>query len=400
MANTKISALSDGSYITAGDKLVIARGGSNFAISSLPTGFGTALNMDGATQGNNIMTGTNFVYAGGASGTTSGIQVQAWNKGTSPAGPTNRFQGFTSYLRDLPTVVNKTVSGTANNGSGLIRMTVTSHGFSTGDSVAIYQVTGTTEANGQWIITNIDANHFDLQGSTFTNAYIGGGFATNRPAYYGYFALVGPTIGRGGLTGTASHGDDVAGYVAFNAGTAIAADAFFIGRNSGIAGSEWNTAFSTAANVNVALNIAGTIGAYGIDFQGATFGTSPAIRLPNNVGVYARNAANSADTIMFKFNASNWMEIDCPLNLADGIDVVLGSTTGSRLPFASSQKLGFWGATPVVQQSTVGTATGYTAGATTGTFHTDDKYSGNTGSTGYTINGIVNVLKTVGILAP
>lgn len=66
-------------------------------------------------------------------------------------------------------------------------------------------------------------------------------------------------------------------------------------------------------------------------------------------------------------------------------------------PVASS-RIGAYGATPVVQPSAVGTATGYTAGGTAATFHSDDTYTGNVGTTGYTINGIVAALKTIGWL--
>lgn len=72
------------------------------------------------------------------------------------------------------------VSGAANNGSGLIRITATAHGFSTGNSITISAVAGTTEANGTWTITVISANTFDLQGSTFTNAYVSGGHCVNN----------------------------------------------------------------------------------------------------------------------------------------------------------------------------------------------------------------------------
>ena len=62
-----------------------------------------------------------------------------------------------------------------NNGSGLIRITATAHGLVTSNKAFIYDVTGTTEANGLWTITYVSANTFDLQGSTFTNAYVSGG---------------------------------------------------------------------------------------------------------------------------------------------------------------------------------------------------------------------------------
>lgn len=74
------------------------------------------------------------------------------------------------------------VTGAANNGSGLVRLTVTSTAtLVTGDVVMVRGVTGTVEANNTpltfpvWTITVIDGTHIDLVSSTFSNAYISGG---------------------------------------------------------------------------------------------------------------------------------------------------------------------------------------------------------------------------------
>ncbi len=72
-----------------------------------------------------------------------------------------------------------TISGAANNGSGAIRLTATAHGLETGDIVQNSAIVGTVEANAQWVVTVIDANHFDLNNSTFKNAYTSGGSATH-----------------------------------------------------------------------------------------------------------------------------------------------------------------------------------------------------------------------------
>lgn len=76
-----------------------------------------------------------------------------------------------------------TITGAANNGSGLIRITAANHGFVTGNYVTILGVTGTTEANNTtanpyWVVTYISSSTFDLQSSTFTNNYVSGGTAT------------------------------------------------------------------------------------------------------------------------------------------------------------------------------------------------------------------------------
>jgi hypothetical protein len=68
------------------------------------------------------------------------------------------------------------ITGAANNGSGLIRITVSSTAaLTTGDIKAISAVLGTTEANGNWPITVVNATQFDLQGSAFVHAYVSGG---------------------------------------------------------------------------------------------------------------------------------------------------------------------------------------------------------------------------------
>jgi hypothetical protein len=82
-------------------------------------------------------------------------------------------------LENLDTLAPGTIAitGAANNGSGLIRIAVGSTAtLTTGQLISISGVVGTTEANAEnWKITVIDGTHFDLLGSTFTNAYVSGG---------------------------------------------------------------------------------------------------------------------------------------------------------------------------------------------------------------------------------
>ena len=85
------------------------------------------------------------------------------------------FQGF-------PTI---SVTGMADNGSGLIRVSgdftaAIAAGLATGFQVAIRETVGTTEANNTdanpvWTITVISNSAIDLQGSTFTNAWVSNG---------------------------------------------------------------------------------------------------------------------------------------------------------------------------------------------------------------------------------
>ena len=82
---------------------------------------------------------------------------------------------------DLGTTA-KSITGAADNGSGAIRITSATHGFSDEAKVLVHDVGGCTEANGTWQIDYVDANTFDLLGSTFSNAYTSGGTVFVEPS--------------------------------------------------------------------------------------------------------------------------------------------------------------------------------------------------------------------------
>ena len=56
--------------------------------------------------------------------------------------------------------------------------------YTNGDLIVITGVQGTTEANGTWQVANLVANVFQLQGSTFVNAYTGGGLVTELQSQF------------------------------------------------------------------------------------------------------------------------------------------------------------------------------------------------------------------------
>ena len=73
--------------------------------------------------------------------------------------------------------LSRAITGAVTHG-GLIQITSAGHGFNTEDRITITGVGGTVEANAaKWRITVTGVNTFDLQGSTFTNAYTSGGTA-------------------------------------------------------------------------------------------------------------------------------------------------------------------------------------------------------------------------------
>ncbi len=97
-----------------------------------------------------------------------------------PDGSTLSVNTTPKSVADAVFLAPQTVSGAANNGSGLVRLTVGSTtGWMTNDWARIDNVGGTIEADGLWQITVVDGSHVDLQGSTFTNAYTSGGTAAD-----------------------------------------------------------------------------------------------------------------------------------------------------------------------------------------------------------------------------
>lgn len=81
--------------------------------------------------------------------------------------------------------------------------------------------------------------------------------------------------------------------------------------------------------------------------------------------------------------------------LGAGDQSFVGETTSPVRVDGTS--IAFFGAAPVAQPSTTGTTTGFTAGAGTAA-KSDSTFTGNTGSTAYTVGDIVKALKDLGLL--
>ena len=80
-----------------------------------------------------------------------------------------------NWNNSLATQIGQQVLAASN--ASPIAVTVTAHGYLTGDQVRIDLAAGNTAANGIWTITKIDANNFSLNGSTGNGAYTGSGIA-------------------------------------------------------------------------------------------------------------------------------------------------------------------------------------------------------------------------------
>jgi hypothetical protein len=128
----------------------------------------------------------------------------------------------------------KVISGAADNGAGLIRIKATDHGYTTGQLVTIKSVGGTVEANNTntnpaWTITVHDEDYFDLNESTFANAYTSGGSSYKVTGVGGVGAANGTEIGEfaitylgyDGQTAAFALGDTVTGVTTGNTGVIV-----------------------------------------------------------------------------------------------------------------------------------------------------------------------------------
>lgn len=88
-------------------------------------------------------------------------------------------------------------------------------------------------------------------------------------------------------------------------------------------------------------------------FSGAT-GKCQVV-VPDNLAEALKVVEGSTAYLTFvTTNGSEGITVGVPLTLADAKDVAVGTTTGSKIGTGATQKLGFFGATPVVQPAAAG----------------------------------------------
>lgn len=89
---------------------------------------------------------------------------------------------------DPNVVTYRNVTDVIDNGLGITRLNIgNTNGMITGQRVIVQDIVGVPDVNGQWVITVVDATYIDLDNSTFSGAYGGGGYVINTPALpYGF----------------------------------------------------------------------------------------------------------------------------------------------------------------------------------------------------------------------
>ena len=220
--------------------------------------------------------------------------------------------------------------------------------------------------------------------------------ATGAGAFqYETAATARTSLGLGTIATQASNSVDIDGG---------AIDGAVIGANSAAAGtfasidvSDGN--ITNAGDINCDSISADAVGTgLNIIFDGTDTGDNK-ITLTDNLAS-ALDITESTNSYL-KFTTTNSGEkivFGKDLDVSGDHDFIIGTSTGTKIGTATSQKIGFFNATPVVQQSGTGETSGFTAGTGT-TTRADSTFTGTVGSTAYTISDIVKALKNLGLLA-
>ncbi len=191
------------------------------------------------------------------------------------------------------------------------------------------------------------------------------------------------TLAAGGLTLTS-------GNVLLSSGTmtvtSASATALTVGRQG--ATSPGLTVDASTSTCVTGLKITPAAAAAGVALVVTSSGTD------ENLTINAKGAG----TISLNATATGTITIGSSMTFADAKNIVVNATTGTKIGTATTQKLGFYNATPVVQPAAnTDTTTGAAGGTTTVFLNTT--YTGG-GTAAYTVGGVVAALKAIGLLAP
>lgn len=220
----------------------------------------------------------------------------------------------------------------------------------------------------------------------------------------------GGSVAITGGIGGATSGLGGAVTIAGGAGTAGNAAGGAVSSTGGAGqGSAAGGASSIVGGVGGATGAGGAIAVTG-GAGGATSGTGGAVAVAGGAGSAgnanggavtidggAKNGSGS-DGVVTICGTHGTLTIGANTTISDAKNIILNATTGSKIGTATTQKLGFFNATPIVQPAAnTDTSTG-AAGSTTSVF-LNTTFTGSGGTAAYTVGGVVTALKALGLLA-
>lgn len=160
---------------------------------------------------------------------------------------------------------------------------------------------------------------------------------------------------------------------------------------NGYNGTNFSTTNTAAVIVNAAETFSTTAQGSYIIFANTLIGTNSRtekLRVDNDGNILIGTTTNSG----YKLDVNGTTRTQGDFTISDAKNIILDTTTGTKIATATNQKLGFWNAAPIVQPTTaVAAATRVGGGGTTLT--DSDTFDG------YTLAQVVKALRNTGILA-
>jgi len=119
------------------------------------------------------------------------------------------------------------------------------------------------------------------------------------------------------------------------------------------------------------------------------------LSLPGSALGFGVGGASAMDTYLYRSAAGTLktasLSLTGSLTLADASNIIAGTTTGTKIGTANTQKIGLWNTTPIVQPTTSITAATFAAN-TSGIANDTATYDG------YTVGKVVKALRNFGLL--
>lgn len=189
-----------------------------------------------------------------------------------------------------------------------------------------------------------------------------------------------------------------------NFGFTTNASATTTGYNIGLRGNVGNGNLNVGAYgaALIAKNSATNIGVLGLALNtgsspiqvGGYFGLQNADPTFASAALMCDNGSQSSDIFVARDNGTaKWSIVDGGnTTWADAVNMVFNATTGTKIGTATTQKIGIWNATPIVQPTTAVAAATFVANTSA---IADDTATFD----GYTIGQVVKALRNIGLLA-
>lgn len=169
--------------------------------------------------------------------------------------------------------------------------------------------------------------------------------------------------------------------------TGTNADAFDVGQNGSTNPAlQIDTSTSSSAT---GVKITSAAAAGGVAVAAISSGTDEALTID----------AKGSGTITLAGTSTGAVLVNQNLTMANAKNIVLNTSTGTKIGTGTTQKLAFFNSTPVAQPSTSGTLIGFNGNGATNANAVNFNANGNSGSTFYNLGDIVFNLKSLGLLA-